>query len=219
LQCKAAMFILIAINVAVLAAQFFENGQKMFAQSVMLKLAKIEEKNEYHRSNFNGFTLYEGYRLSGCKQLPQSDPFITDESCSDQCSADDHCSAFVFNHKEKNCQLFNLERKSTSLCKRVANQTWSLYEKQENNERCMQFTVTRQSALENCGLGLALGDEIKLAFHDCKNYCISENWCQAFEYSNDSHCVGYQRKAEKMQNNACVRIYNPSTDLYEKICE
>ncbi|KRZ05458.1 hypothetical protein T11_16464 [Trichinella zimbabwensis] len=45
-------------------------------------------------SNFNGFTLYEGYRLSGCKQLPQFDPFITDESCSDQCSADDHCSAF-----------------------------------------------------------------------------------------------------------------------------
>ncbi|KRY40270.1 Tigger transposable element-derived protein 4 [Trichinella spiralis] len=194
--------------------------QNSFAKSVLLKLAKIKEENEHHRSNFNGFTLYEGYRLSGCKQLPQFDPFITDESCSEQCSADDHCSAFVFNHKEENCQLFNLERRSTSLCKRVANQSWSLYEKQRNNNgRCMQFTVTRQSALENCGLGLALGDEIKLAFHDCKNYCIGANWCQAFEYSNDSHCVGYQQKAEKMKNDACVRIHNPSTDLYEKICE
>ncbi|KRZ91907.1 hypothetical protein T08_1060 [Trichinella sp. T8] len=191
--------------------QFFENGQKKFAKSVWLKLAKIKEENKHHRSS---------YRLSGCKQLPQFDPFITDESCSEQCSADDHCSAFVFNHKEENCQLFNLERRSTSLCKRVANQSWSLYEKQRNNNgRCMQFTVTRQSALENCGLGLALGDEIKLAFHDCRNYCISANWCQAFEYSNDSHCVGYQQKAEKMKNDACVRIHNPSTDLYEKICE
>ncbi|KRY49044.1 hypothetical protein T03_7204 [Trichinella britovi] len=191
--------------------QFFENGQKKFAKSVWLKLAKIKEENKHHRSS---------YRLSGCKQLPQFDPFITDESCSEQCSADDHCSAFVFNHKEENCQLFNLERRSTSLCKRVANQSWSLYEKQRNNNgRCMHFTVTRQSALENCGLGLALGDEIKLAFHDCRNYCISANWCQAFEYSNDSYCVGYQQKAEKMKNDACVRIHNPSTDLYEKICE
>ncbi|KRY85416.1 hypothetical protein T4B_7780 [Trichinella pseudospiralis] len=78
-------------------------------------------------------------------------------------------------------------------------------------ERCMQFT--------NCGLGIALGDEIKLAFHDCKNYCISGNWYQAFECSNNFHCVGYQRKAEKMGNDACFRINNPSADLYEKICE
>ncbi|KRZ43888.1 hypothetical protein T4C_1894 [Trichinella pseudospiralis] len=79
------------------------------------------------------------------------------------------------------------------------------------SERCMQFT--------NCGLGIALGDEIKLAFHDCKNYCISGNWYQAFECSNNFHCVGYQRKAEKMGNDACFRINNPSADLYEKICE